>query len=202
MIENAGLVAWLERLIGSGGTQEVYVRTIRTNAVSHLLSEFSEELVESVSEATEKKKRNWRNDLNWNMTEILRRHFGDEILEASMIRRVIRNVVHSIAMPAFEYENRMPDSLKLRGILTEKEAEDFLHEVHDYYSNVSRNLIRKIRTHVEDLSEKMEQVRLDELLLEQLTKELTVLENSIDNKEMELKRINRLRNDLNRIEMD
>lgn len=200
--ENAGPIAWVERFIGSGGTQDILVRTIRTNAVSHLLSEFSEDLTELVSEETEKKKKNWRNDLNRNMTKILRRHFDDDILEASIIRRVIRNVVHSIVMPAFEYENRMPDSLKPRGILTEKEAEDFLREAQDYYYGVSRNLIRKIRAHVEDLYEKMEQVRLDELLLEQLTKELTVLENSIDNKEMELKRINRLRNDLNRIEMD
>lgn len=201
-IEKAGPIAWFERLIRSGGTQEIRVRTIRTSAVSHLLSEFSEELAELVSEVTEEKKRNWRNDLNRNMTQILRRHFGYEILETSMIRRVIRNVVHSIVMPAFEYENRMPDSLKPRGILTEKEAEDFLHEAHEYYYGVSRNLIRKIRTHVEEFAEKMEHVRLDELLLEQLTKELTLLENSIDNKEMELKRINRLRNDLNRIEMD
>ena len=202
-IEKAGPIAWLKRLIGSeGGTQNISIRTIRTNAVSYLLSEFSEELAELVSEGTEEKKRNWRNDLNRNMTKILRRHFGDEILEASMIRRVIRNVVHSIVMPAFEYENRMPDSLRPRGILTEKEAEDFLLKAHDYYYCVSRNLKKKIRDYVEDLSKKMEQVRLDELLLEQLTKELTVLENSIDNKEMELKRINRLKNDLNRIEMD
>ena len=200
--KKAGPIAWVERFIGSGGTQDISIDTIRTNAVSHRLSEFSEKLAELVSEKTEDKKRNWRNDLNRNMTKILRRHFGDEILEASMIRRVIRNVVHSIVMPAFEYENRMPDSLKPRGILTEKEAEDFLREAQDYYHDVSSNLIKKIRTHVEELYKKMEPVRLDELLLEQLTKELTVLENSIDNKEMELKRINRLRNDLNRIEMD
>ena len=202
-IKKAGPIAWLKRLIGSeDGTQNIPIRTIRTSAVSYLLSEFSEELAELVREGTEEKKRSWRNDLNRNMTKILRRHFGDETLEASMIRRIIRNVVHSIVMPDFEYKNRIPDSLKLRGILTEKEAEDFLGEARDYYYGVSRNLKKKIRDYVEDLSEKMEQVRLDDLLLEQLTKELTVLENSIDNKEMELKRINRLKNDLNRIEMD
>ena len=141
--KKAGPIAWVERFIGSGGTKDISIDTIRTNAVSHLLSEFSEKLAELVSKKTEEKKRNWRNDLNRNMTKILRRHFGDEILEASMIRRVIRNVVHSIVMPAFEYENRMPDSLKPRGILTEKEAEDFLLEAQDYYHDVSSNLIKK-----------------------------------------------------------
>ena len=133
------------------------------------------------------------------MTKILRQHFSDESLEASMIRRVIRDAIHSIIIPDFEYKNQIPDSLKSQGVLQGKKAEKFLQKAHDHVNYLYSGLKRKIRAYRISLTRRMEQVRLDELLLKQFTKELATLEKSIANKEMELKRISNLRGELEKI---
>ena len=48
----------------------------------------------------------------------------------------------------------------------------------------------------------MKRVRLDEQLLERTKKELDALEKSIENKEMELKRISRLKDELTKVEVN
>ena len=176
--------------------------TIRTGAVVRHLSELPEELEEEVADKTEDKKRDWRNDLNRNMTKILRKHFDDGNLEASMIRRVIRDTVHSINIPAFEYKKQIPDSLKPQGELKGQEAEKFFNKACDHVNDMCKKIKRKIRSYRKSLTKKMEQVRLDELLLKQFTKELDTLEKSIANKEMELKRISNLMGELERVEVN
>lgn len=198
-IKKKGIKNWWARVWSGGGYEEKIYTTCRTNVIFHSLLEFSEGLTAEVVDKVEDKKRDWRNNLNRNMTKILRQHFSDESLEASMIRRVIRDAVHSISIPAFEYKNQIPDSLKPQGVLQKKKAETFLHEAHDYVNDLYRNLKRKIRAYRISLAKRMEQVRLDELLLKQFTKELAALERSITNKEMELKRISNLKGELEKI---
>ena len=183
----------MNRVFSEGGYRDKDYTTCRTNAVFHSVLEFSEAMAEEVADKVEDKKRDWRNDLNRNMTKILRQNFSDESLEASMIRRVIRDAVQLIIIPDFEYKNQMPDSLKPRGVLQEKKAEKFFQEAHDHVNQLSSDLKKKIRAYRISLTRRMEQVRLNELLLKQFTKELATLEKSIANKEMELKRISNLR---------
>ena len=119
-----------------------------------------------------------------------------------MIRRVIRDTVHSINIPAFEYKKQIPDSLKPQGELKGQEAEKFFNKACDHVNDMCKKIKRKIRSYRKSLTKKMEQVRLDELLLKQFTKELDTLEKSIANKEMELKRISNLMGELERVEVN
>ena len=198
-LKKRGFLNWLNRVFSEGGYRDKDYTTCRTNAVFHSVLEFSEAMAEEVADKVEDKKRDWRNDLNRNMTKILRQNFSDESLEASMIRRVIRDAVQLIIIPDFEYKNQMPDSLKPRGVLQEKKAEKFFQEAHDHVNQLSSDLKKKIRAYRISLTRRMEQVRLNELLLKQFTKELATLEKSIANKEMELKRISNLRDELKKI---
>ena len=182
--------------------REVSYPTIRTGAVSHSLSEFSEELVYSITKTVEDKKGDWRTDLIRDMAKILRDNFGDESLEASMIRRVIRDAISSISIPKFEYKSRMPDSLKPQGVLEDDAAEEFIDKAKNYLDNLSRELSRKANEYPKVLAAKMKEVRLDDQLLKKIEKELTTLEESIENKEMELRRISRLKGELKKMEVN
>ncbi len=175
-------------------------QTIRTNAIVNHLSDFSENLVEEVVEKAEEKKKDWRKELNSNMTKILRENFPDGSLEASVIRRVIGSTVRAIPVPDFEYDNRMPPELEPQGVLEDTEAEKFFETACDYARTLCRGLRKEIRAYVKRFTSKMKKIPLEKLLLEQLKKELTALEESIKNKEMELKRINLIKGELERIE--
>lgn len=174
-------------------------QTIRTNAIVNHLSDFSENLVEEVVEKAEEKRKDWRKELNSNMTKILRENFSDDSLEASVIRQVISSTVRSISMPDFEYDNRMPPELKSQGVLEDANAENFFGAACDYASTLCRGLRKEIRAYVRRFTSEMKKIPLEKLLLEQLQEDLTSLQKSIENKEMELKRINLIKGELERI---
>ena len=160
---------------------------------SHSLSEFSEELVYSITKTVEDKKKDWRTALIRDMDKILRENFDDESLEASMIRRVIRDAISSISIPNFEYKSRMPGSLKPQGVLEDDAAEEFIDKAKNYLDDLSSELSRKANEYPKVLAARMKEVRLDGQLLEQAKKELTTLEESMKKKEMKLRQISRLK---------
>ena len=175
-------------------------KTIRTRAVVNHLSGFSEDLVWEVAEKADKKKEDWRKELNRSMTNVLREHFDDDLLESSMIRRVIRSTVGAISMPDFKYDNRLPPELKAQGVLEDKKAEAFFNAACDHASTLCRELKKETRAYIKRFTSEMKKIPLERLLLEQFQKELDSLEESIRDKEMELKRINLIKGELKRIE--
>ena len=175
-------------------------RTFRTNAIVSRLKNFSNDLKEEVEDKTEDKKKDWRNDLNRRMNKVLRNHFDDDRLKASMIRRVTRKAIEDIDIPDFEYDNRMPPELKPQGVLKDDKGEAFLNDAREYANKLCRDLKRETRAYITRFTSEMKKIPLERLLLEQFQKELASLEKSIENKEMELKRINRIKGELKKIE--
>ena len=199
-----GFFAWIAR--GFGGGYEQYSKTsktIRTNAVSHDLSLFASDIGREFKTIAENKKAEWRNELIKEMAKILQEHFDDESLEASMIRRVIRNAVADISLPDDTFGPSLPKSLRSQGVLKGKKAEKFAQESDKYLRFTLYNeFSKKIKEYTRSLTEEMKRVRLDEQLLERTKKELDALEKSIENKEMELRRISRLKDELEKVEVN
>ena len=199
-----GLVAWFARWFGGG--YEKYSKThttIRTNAVSQGLSQFSLDMRRSFSTAAEEKKAEWRNDLIRGMTKILRENFDDESLEALMIRRVIRNAVADISISDYTFNPSLPKSLRPQGVLRKKKAKKFVQKADKYLRfTLYDGFYRGIEAYIRSLAADMRRVRLDGQLLKQAKKELDSLEKSIENKEMELRRISLLKGELKKMEVN
>ena len=174
--------------------------TFRTNTIVNRLKNFSNDLKEEIEDKTEDKKKDWRNDLNSRMTKVLRKHFDDDRLKASMIRRVTRKAIEDIDIPDFEYDNQMPPGLKPQGVLKDDAGQAFFDAACDYAEKICRGLKSETRTYIKRFASEMKNTPLERLLLEQFQKELASLEKSIENKEMELKRINLIKGELERIE--
>ena len=182
--------------------EEYQDTTVRTNAAYYVLLRSSMELTDSFIDIAEDEKTEWRNGLIRYMTKNLRNYFKDESLDALMIRRVIRIACNAISIPDFECENQMPDSLKPQGVLEGNKAKRFVSDAEKYFYNLYYEWDEKIRVYINDLNSHMNHVQLEERLLEQTQKELNILEQSIANKERELKKISRLRGDLERVEVN
>ena len=194
-----GLFAWCSRFFGGG--YETYT-TIRTNAYSQGLLAFSRKMADSFAQSATQKRKEWRDNLIRKMTEILRSNFDDDQLEPSTIRRVVRRAVDSVSIPDFKYDPKMPKSLLPQGVLERQKAEAFIEEAGEYLYSLCDGLSASIDTHLKELTKIMERVRLDKELLEQFREELAALEKSIENKEVVLKRISSLRDELERIEIN
>ena len=200
-----GLFPRLARVLGigeKGGYKDVDYTTYRTNTVSNELKRFPIELIGFLNKEVQRKKTDWRNGLIKDMTRILREHFDDETLEASLIRRVIRSTVNSITIPNFKYELQMPKSLSPQGVLEGDKAEAFRDEAERHFNSLYNKFDTEIGLYTKALAAEMKKVRLEERLLEESKKELAALENLIENKEMELKRISYLKGELKKFEVD
>ncbi len=176
--------------------------TIRPKLVVKHLSNFCEDRVEEVWDKIQEKKKDWRQDLTSRMTKVLRAHFSDDKLEATMIRRVIKKTVEAIDIPDFEFDNRMPSELKAQGELEGDEAKKFFDTACDHADDICRSLKKEGRSYIERFTADMKdkkKIPLANLLLEGLQKNIAALENSIKNKEMELKRIGMIKGELDSI---
>ena len=202
IIEKEGFLNKVARKLWGGGYRQETYTTIHTHAVVRSLSKFSMDLVNLLIMMAEEKKTEWRNVLIKDMINILRENFDDASLEASMIRRVIRIEVNSISLPEFQDKNQMPDSLKPQSVLEGDEAERFIRDAENYLYRLWREFYEYIEMYTRDLAERMKTVRLSDQLLERSQKELAMLGKSIENKEMELKRISNLRGELEKIEVN
>ncbi len=176
------------------------VETIRTNAVVGILTESVEKMVEDIVEKTEAQMDLWRNELNKELTKILRQELGDEDVEAWRVREIIKNAVNSISIPPFKYNIQLPKDLTPRGVLKGEEATSFFNEACSYSKDSCRELRKKVRGYIDDLTKAMYGVRLADRLLEKFNKDLASLEGSIKNKTMELGRIARIREELKGID--
>ena len=176
--------------------------TVRTNAAYDCLLRFSVELTGPFTDIVENEKKGLREGLIRDANKTLRSHFDYENLEASMIRRVIRVAINSISIPNFEYELQMPKSLSSQSVLEGDEAETFRDNAENYFYSLYNRFYTGIETYTKAFAAEMKKVRLGERLLEESKKELAALENLIENKEMELKRISYLKGELKEVEVD
>ena len=176
--------------------------TLRTNAVYHVLSRFAEDLAEEVAEKTEDKIRDYRKELVSEMTKVLRENFSSERLESRMIRHAVRDIIQAIDIPAFDYKKPIPSYLRPRGVLKGSEADDFFSNACDYVKELCREIKGEISKYRKSLAKSMAQIRLDDRLLQQFTKELDDLEKPIEDKKIVLNRIRRLKDELERIEVN
>ncbi|MXX14403.1 MAG: hypothetical protein F4Z86_13310, partial [Gemmatimonadetes bacterium] len=126
----------------------------------------------------QEQKKDWRQDLTSRMTKVLRAHFSDDKLEATMIRRAIKKTVEAIDIPNFEFENRMPSELKAQGVLEGDEAEEFFHAACDHAGDICRSLKKEGRSYIGRFTVDMKRMPLAHLLLEGLQKDIAALENS------------------------
>ena len=176
--------------------------TLRTNAVYHVLSRFAEDLAEEVAEKTEGKIREYRKELVSEMAKVLRENFSSEQLESRMIRHAVRDIIQAIDIPAFDYKKPIPSYLRPQGVLKESEADIFFSNACDYVKELCSGIKGEISKYRKSLAKSMAQVRLDDRLLQQFTKELDDLEKPIEDKKIVLNRIRRLRDELERIEVN
>lgn len=182
-------------------TRQKTYETLRTNAVYQVLSGFATDLAEEVVEKTEDKIRDHQNELIAKMTKVLRANFSDDRLEPRMIRHAVRDTIQAIDIPAFAYKKPIPDYLKPQGVLKGTEASQFFDDACGYVSNLCKAMQKEIREYRKSLAKNMAQVRLEERLLQQFTKNLDDLEKPIENKKMELNRISQLKDELGKIEV-
>ena len=130
------------------------------------------------------------------MTTILRKHLDDEKLNSLTISRIIRDAVNAMPIPEFEYENRMPKSLIPQGVLEGKKGEDFFDKARNHANKLCKDLRKKSKEYIKHFASEMKKVRFDELLLAEFQEYRITLEKRIENKEMELKRINLIKGEL------
>ena len=176
------------------------IETIYTNAVVWSLTESADKMIEEIAEKTDAQKDQWRGKLNKGLTKVLQQELGDEDVEAWRVREIIRNAVNSISISPFKHNTQLPKKLSSQGVLRDKDARNFFDKACDYSKESCSDLRKKVNRYIKDLTAEMGRVELDKLLLEKFNEEFASLEESIAKKEMELKRIARIREELKEID--
>lgn len=133
---------------------------------------------------------NWRKSIYKKLVSTLRNEAGDDNLDVMMISKTIRNVLSHVIFPEINYDGNFPNALKKSGTLKEDEAEEFIDEAYEYVSDLKKRVKKDIQSYTSSLIDALKQENIGENIFVKYLKDIELLANDIENKELSLDRLN------------
>jgi predicted GTPase len=188
------------------GTDWGYETRTRTRSETYTIARAGivrsalEELTDNVENVISLKAReyinNWRKSIFKDLIGVLRDVAGDENLEVAILASVIRRVISSVEVPDITYSNNLPSSLRKSGTLKGDEADSFLNDARDYVSSFKSRVKEDITSYVNLLVSKLQNVNIGAEIFKSYDKEIEKLEEELNNRELTIKRYERILNEI------
>ena len=210
-VEQSGLTGGVKRFFGSifgqddwGYDEEIVTHSrtytvVRAGIVRNALEELTDNVENVVSLRAKEFINNWRKQIFKDLIGVLRDTAGDENLEVAVLSSVIRRVINSVELPDISYSNSLPSSLRKSGTLTDYEAESFLDDARDYVSNLKSRVKGDINSYVSSLISKLQNIDVGKEIFKSYDKEIEKLEEELNNRELTIKRYERILNEIKEI---
>ena len=188
----SGMIPSIQRYLGLGGleTKTRTVLEIKTHHVvlliENLLSKLTDELFAKANESS----KSLDPQLSNKMVPLIKDILGQEA-DADMIEEAVLGVIRSLPKEEFKLGISLPERLKRRGQLQDKEAEDYRDEAQDFINNLNSNANDKI-TAFTDKIEKDIPNSFSEPFVIKLDKDINELKEQITSRAMVIDRLNGL----------
>jgi len=171
----------------------------RAGIVRSALEELTDNVENVISLRAKEFINNWKKQIFKDLIGVLRDTAGDENLEVPILSSVIRRVINSVELPDITYSNSLPSSLRKSGTLKGREAERFLDNARDYVSTLKSRVKGDINSYVSSLILKLQNIDVGKEIFKSYDKEIEKLEEELNNRELTIKRYERILNEIKEI---
>jgi len=207
-VEQSGIIGGAKRFFGSifgqddwGYDEKVETHTtaytvVRAGIVRNALEELTNEIENSIDINLREFVGKFRKRLFKHLVGVLREKVGDENLDAYVISSVLRKVVNSVEIPNINYRDTFPSTLKRNGTLSDFEADEFLNEAYNYISSLKNKVKNDIRGYLNNLTNNLSQFNIAESIFKSYDEEIEKLQKEIENKELTIKRYEKILKEL------
>lgn len=198
-----------EKHVGRGGflwllkkyeTRYRDVTRVRTGAVRSSLENLTYEIEDSVESMSVLFIQDWKKSLNRSLLKVLRDNVEDEDLNVQQIKKVIRNILTSIAYPNMTYSGDLPASLSANGTLKGSKAEEFISDAQQYISSLQSRVRGDIKGYLEKLISALNNIEISKSIFGNYEKILKQLELEISNKGITLDRLGKIKNEIVKVD--
>jgi predicted GTPase len=178
------------------------VLTIRPGAVKNTLNTLLAELEENLVKSVEDAKKEWRQDVQSQITRALREAVDDvELIDLTMLKNALRRQVNSMELPDFDMNSHeFSSSQSSSGTLEGSRAESFINEVSDYLGNLRRAYTQKTSQFIGDVEKSVKRGKISDMIFKDLRERLEVLEKELGNKQLTLDRLGKCLSAIKEIE--
>lgn len=174
---------------GGSETRSRTFATVKAGIVRTSLENLTDDVESIIDIEAKQYVSNWRKNIYKELVSTLRNEAGDDKLDVMMISKTIRNVVNCVIFPEISYDGNFPKSLKKSGTLKESAAEEFINESYNYISDLKIRVKKDIQSYTSSLVDTLKQENIGESIFAKYIKELELLANDIENKELSLDRL-------------
>ena len=184
-----------------GGTEtrtETYT-TARTGAIRSAFEDLTSEIEDSIDTTAKAFILEWKKRLNQDLVRVLRDNVNDEDLNVTQIKKVIRNVLNTIIYPEISYSGQLPSSLAANGTLKGSSAESYIADAQEYVSSLKGRVKKDIKKFLKNLIAALKSIEMSKSIFGNYDEILKELETQINNKEIVLDKLTRIRNEIEKV---
>ena len=196
-VKKSGVVSWFSRKIGLGGyeTESYTVATLQPLPIRRALEGLSRLMRNGLKDCVTQNMLQWRVNLISGLSRQLREAMGDEIVDVTRLQSVCRSTVNKIvSFPEVEIPELPAELAKSRKI-TGSSVDDFLEAANSYASVLEKKgfgFVEEIRHSIS----LMESKDIGEELLIDLMEEMRSLQKMMENKNLTLEKMSRMKAEL------
>lgn len=197
-----------EKYVGRGGflwlskkyeTRYRDITTARTGAIRNALESLTWEIEETIDTTAQLFISEWKKTLSRDLLRVLRDNVDDDDLNVTQIKKVIRTVLNTIKYPDISYSGGLPTSLSATGTLKGSNAETYISNAQEYASNLNGRVKNDIKSFLKDLISTLKGTEMSKSIFGNYDDILKELEEQVNNKEITLDKLNRVKNELQRV---
>jgi len=194
-----GFIFWRSLTGSRYETRSRTVSSVRTGAVRSALENLTSEIENAVTIKSQEFIHEWKKALYSRLIKELRRGTDDDDLDPQIIRSTIRNVLNNIDYPNIEYGASLPESLRVKGILKSKSAEEYIDDAREYLTKLKTRINNDISGCVKTLIDVLNSLDPSSKIFETYNNKIKNLEEQLKYKEITLERLNNLIEELQNI---
>ncbi|HEX7764986.1 MAG TPA: hypothetical protein VF433_15435, partial [Cellvibrio sp.] len=195
-IQKRGFCNWFARVAWDGGKETVthQQNTVMTGQVHNALKNFIFDIEEKLCEISAAARRNLDMLLGSQLTPAVVNVLKEDC-NSELIFRAIRDVVNKLDNTVFDLGIDIPRELRSRGTLKGQEADDYIDEADNFFSDLDNKTKKQIRQYLEYLKQSIPK-DISDFFADALTEQINALENQVNNSAQTLDRLENMQRKL------
>lgn len=194
--QKKGIFNWFADKLWDGGkeTRTYQQNTVMTGQVRNALTDFIDDMKDLLRKISVTAKDKLDKQLSSQLTPTIIKVLKEDC-NSELIFRAIRNVVNKLDNTEFDLGIDIPRELRSRGTLKGQDADDYIDEADNFFSDLDSKTKKQIRQYLEHLQQSIPK-DISGFFADALTEQINSLENQVNNSAQTLDRLENMQRKL------
>lgn len=196
--KSRGILAGLSRLCRIGGYEKAYrnINTLNVNGIRSGLEELTRDIQFNLQKKINTVFKSFKKELPAKIVVESLKIIDDGTVDGELLSIGVKRILRTLKQPEFNEELELPYSLQKTGTLEGYDATEYMNESSLYLSNLVNSFSKRVSSYIHGLNNSLKKYDPVEDICNSMSKEVEKIIIELENKEMTLERLNRIKEEL------